>query len=782
MVAARHRGLILAAAGIALLLAATFVAYRPAAPRGTDAPPTVFSAHRATAILQDLVGDGVPHPMGSAAAAQLREVIVGRLSALGYAPELQSGFVCNDYGVCGKPVNIVATLGNISADPNAVLLSAHYDSVPAGPGASDDGAGVASMLEIARILKAQPATHHPIILLFTDGEEAGLLGALLFVREHPLSRMAKAAVNLDARGTSGPSLMFETGSANSWLMRLYAAAIARPMTNSLFYVVYSQLPNDTDFTAFKKAGYQGFNFAFIGDVGRYHTPFDNLANANSSTIQHQGANGLAALTALANASTLDAPAGESVFFDGYSQTLIAWRSELTPPAAWLCLILLVVEAVILLRGGAVTGRQILWGWSGILCALASGVLLCAGSLALLIAVHKVPPLDGASWVSQPLPMTVAAVAISVLAAGAVSVWMARRAGFWGFWVAAVLQLAVLCVATAMFLPGASYVFLLTALAAGLAAVPCAVRVLTSRTCNAWAIDLAALIPAITVFGGVLPLLRYLYISLGSVAWPVLTLVTSLAMTTMLPMLAVASGRVRSQIIGAAGLVAAGGLVGTLFLPVYSAAWPERVNLEYWLDADIGQANYLARCDSSRLPAALAAAAHFDPMARVRFAGSSARAFFAAAPRFALAAPELQQTSPPSAAANAAPATHFELHLRSARAAAEVFVVFPAGARVADVALTTAAGPVHVKPYTLHSGASLLDIFGLPADGVNLSFDAAGDQPTVVQVFDQSYGLAEGGILQRSRSAEATSSQDGDVTVVHRTVSLNPAADRRDGNH
>jgi hypothetical protein len=223
-------------------------------------------------------------------------------------------------------------------------------------------------------------------------------------------------------------------------------------------------------------------------------------------------------------------------------------------------------------------------------------------------------------------------------------------------------------------------------------------------------------------------------------------------------------------------------VCTLFLPVYSAVSPERVNLEYWLDADTGQANYLARCDSSRLPAALAAAAHFDPIARVRFAGSSARAFFAAAPQLALAAPELQQASPPSAAAKTSPATHFELHLRSARAAAEVFVVFPVDARVADVALTTAAGPVRVKPYTLHSGATLLDIFGLPADGVNLGFDAAGEQPAVVQVFDQSYGLAEGEILQRARSAEATSSQDGDVTVVHRTVSLNPVADRRDGNH
>jgi len=397
MDAARNRGLLLAAAGIALLLAATFAAYRPVAPLGAEAPPTVFSAHRAIAILQDLVGNGVPHPLGSPAAAQLRDAIVNRFSALGYAPELQSGFVCNDYGVCGNPVNIVARLAGSSGERNAVLLAAHYDSVAAGPGASDDGAAVASLLEIARILKARPAPRHPIILLITDGEEAGLLGALLFVREHPLSKGVKAAVNLDARGTSGPSLMFETGAANTWLMRLYESAVARPMTNSLFYVVYRQLPNDTDFTAFKQADYQGFNFAFIGNVGRYHTPLDNVVNADASTIQHQGANGLAALTALANAPSLDAPAGESVFFDGYSRTLIAWRSEFTLPAALLALILLVAEAAILLRGGAVTGRQILRGWVGILCALASAVVLCAGLLALLIEVDKVPALDGASW-------------------------------------------------------------------------------------------------------------------------------------------------------------------------------------------------------------------------------------------------------------------------------------------------------------------------------------------------------------------------------------------------
>ena len=95
-----------------------------------------------------------------------------------------------------------------------MLLAAHYDSVPAGPGAGDDGVGVASVLEIARVLRQLPALRHPIILLIDEGEEAGLLGARLFVAEHPAARTVRAVVNLDARGDSGPSLMFETGAGD----------------------------------------------------------------------------------------------------------------------------------------------------------------------------------------------------------------------------------------------------------------------------------------------------------------------------------------------------------------------------------------------------------------------------------------------------------------------------------------------------------------------------------------------------------------------------------------
>jgi len=226
-----NRGLIIGGAGVALLLAATLLAYRTPAPLGLEVSPTVFSASRAQAILKELVGDDVPHPIGSAANSTVRERIVRRLTALGYATELQTGLVCNDFGECGTPTNIIATYGGEVAGKDAVLLAAHYDSVPAGPGASDDGAGVANLLEIARILKVLPARRHPIVLLVTDGEEAGLLGALLFTREHRLAGHVWAAVNMEARGVSGPSLMFETGTANAWLMHVYAAAMLRPITN-----------------------------------------------------------------------------------------------------------------------------------------------------------------------------------------------------------------------------------------------------------------------------------------------------------------------------------------------------------------------------------------------------------------------------------------------------------------------------------------------------------------------------------------------------------------------
>jgi hypothetical protein len=116
-------------------------------------------------------------------------------------------------------------------------------------------------------------------------------------------------------------------------------------------------------------------------------------------------------------------------------------------------------------------------------------------------------------------------------------------------------------------------------------------------------------------------------------------------------------------------------------------------------------------------------------------------------------------------------------LRSARGAPEAIVVFPAGAQVADLELSAPAGAVRAKLSKLAGRATLIDFVSLPAAGVQFSIDAAGRSPLAVQVFDQSYDFPAAPSLQRARPPNAVSSQDGDITVVHRTVSLEPAADR-----
>jgi hypothetical protein len=87
------------------------------------------------------------------------------------------------------------------------------------------------------------------------------------------------------------------------------------------------------------------------------------------------------------------------------------------------------------------------------------------------------------------------------------------------------------------------------------------------------------------------------------------------------------------------------------------------------------------------------------------------------------------------------------------------------------------GPVRAKTRKLRSGATLLDVVGLPAAGVEFSFEAPGAAPIKVQAFDQSYDFPRQGALLQARGPNTTSSQDGDLTVVHRTVSLYPAAGR-----
>lgn len=255
-----------------------------------NAPATEFSAARAMRDVREIAKK--PHPLGSSENDRVREYLVGRLRELGANPEVQTVTVARHipFGPDTWAVtnNLVAKIPG-THPTGAVLMFAHYDSVPSGPGAGDDAASVAAILETIRALRAgAPPLRNNLIVLFTDGEELGLLGAQAFVENRPLLDHIKVALNFEMRGDYGPSMMFQTSTPDSWLIDQLAAAAPFPYATSAAAAVYKRLPNDTDLTVFLDAGMAGMNFAAAGGITRYHTALDNADLLDQRTLQHQG--------------------------------------------------------------------------------------------------------------------------------------------------------------------------------------------------------------------------------------------------------------------------------------------------------------------------------------------------------------------------------------------------------------------------------------------------------------------------------------------------------------
>ena len=282
-----------------------------------------FDEVAAKAQLAAILGDQRPHPADSEAGDQVRDRLIAALSGLGLTPIVRDQIACNELhkarGIsCARVRNVIAVLGPPSG--KAVLLNAHYDSTQMGPGAGDAGIGVATLLEVARNLKDAPLKR-PVILLFNEGEELGLVGARAFLAD-PLSRNVDSLVNLEARGVRGPANMFETSQPSGPAIGVFRRAVARPVANSLSTDVYRLLPNYTDVNSFSERGWLTLNIAPIGNETRYHSAGDDLAALDPKTLRHMGDQTLALARELANGP---APrgGGERIFVDLAGRTLVA---------------------------------------------------------------------------------------------------------------------------------------------------------------------------------------------------------------------------------------------------------------------------------------------------------------------------------------------------------------------------------------------------------------------------------------------------------------------------
>ncbi len=267
-------------------------------PVGADAPDVEFSAFRSEAILRDLLQDGVPHVAGSPYNLVVRKRIAYHLESSGYQVEIQSRFHCNPlFGACSPVANIIAIKPG-SEGKNAVLLTAHYDSGWTGPGAADDGAGTAAVLEIARMAADFPPFKNDIIFLLSDSEENGLIGADAFAQHHPFFAKVKAVINLEARGNTGSSALFETGEGNRSIIRMFSKNVDRPVANSLVNEIYKRMPNDTDYTVYRRKDVMGLNFAFSQGVAVYHSAIDDPDHLDIGSLQHHGDNAWSMMKAL----------------------------------------------------------------------------------------------------------------------------------------------------------------------------------------------------------------------------------------------------------------------------------------------------------------------------------------------------------------------------------------------------------------------------------------------------------------------------------------------------
>ncbi|WP_417884768.1 M20/M25/M40 family metallo-hydrolase [Zunongwangia sp.] len=254
-----------------------------------DVPNNQFSVNRAFEHVEKIGQQ--PHYLGSKNHSTVRNYIVDQLQNLDLVVQTQEDFILNKEGFLARPENILTRIKG-SGNGDALLLMAHYDSQPhSSHGASDDASGVATILEGIRAFTAEGnIPKNDIIILFTDAEEIGLLGAELFMQEHPWAKEVKLALNFEARGSGGSSFMLlETNAGNAKLIEAFKKAhVPYPTTNSLAYSVYKLLPNDTDLTVLRELGnINGFNFAFIDDHFDYHTANDIPKNLDKETLAHQ---------------------------------------------------------------------------------------------------------------------------------------------------------------------------------------------------------------------------------------------------------------------------------------------------------------------------------------------------------------------------------------------------------------------------------------------------------------------------------------------------------------
>ncbi len=656
-----------------------------------------------------------------------------KLGRLGFEVDVQDTTSLKDaHASWGYPVvaghvqNVIARMRG-TAGPPAVLLSAHYDSRELAPGASDDGYGTIVLLEAARALSVRPPLRHDVIVLFTEGEEQGLLGAKAFVEESRLANDVAVAINVDCRGDRGPGVMFQTSNRASDLVETLARVAPNVSAASLSQEVYRRMPNDTNLTEFLRAGRAGVNLGNIDGFARYHQATDTLANADPRTVQQLGDDALELAIALADRDVLPVPASHDDVYFNAGPVFVAYDARDALPLGVISLAAVLAALVVAQRRGLATAGGTL---AGLGAAVLVPVVAGLASLAVVrLAAHASPAITTQTLRGRVLEECLAAFLFLGAGVGwAAGGTLTRRFTTPSLVAGAAIPASILAIGTAIWIPGASFPLLWPALASAAALVLRAAR--PELPPRHPLVAAAFLVTPATGCLILMPLAWQLGIAFGVSAGPELASVAALAVVSVPACAGIDAPRPLRAV--AACLLAVGlALLATaLRAPPHDASAPQPDSLIFAIDGDRDRAFWISVDDHPDRWTGKVLSENGRATLPSFFPRLPDRTFLVSpAPASPYRAPKVSVTSDEHGGGSRRLRLHLDVDVGTE--ALEVFV--PPAARVSRAAVQGRAfGAVR-------DGWIDLAFVGPPLDGLDLAL-TADDGPIELNVVTQSRGL------------------------------------------
>ena len=351
----------------------------PPSPLPLDAPEDQFSAYRAFQHNKQMAQK--PHPANSEENERVREYIMDQLEAMDVEHEFYLNVSAHEHSIDFRRAVLARIPGTDST--KSFAMDAHYDSTPYGPGAADDLCPISAMLETARALKCAPPLKNDIVFVFADAEECGGGGGAGAFVEHPWFKDVGVMLGLEARGTSGPALMFETTQENGWVIRelAKASADAYPRATSVMFDFYDRMPFGSDFSRYKRIlptdehKGAGLNVAFIDDFCYYHTELDNTENLNLASMQHEGQYCLGLARHFGNIEMDDCRAPNATYFNTIGSHMIVYPQSWSVPFVFLVTLLVLAVLMVGVLRKKLTIGGILAGFGLNMAAMVISALL-----------------------------------------------------------------------------------------------------------------------------------------------------------------------------------------------------------------------------------------------------------------------------------------------------------------------------------------------------------------------------------------------------------------------